>query len=317
MDLIIACGVAGLVLLGFLAIVMMREAQPAISRDVMRRLARPDASAAEDIMRASRRRGSGSSFLQSLYEIDLLQKLEERMWQAGLYFAVSDILLIIVLMFGAGLAAGEALWGALPFALAMGTALGALPILYIRFRRKRRLKAFVRQLPPALDLIKSSLEAGHSLMRGLQVVVDEFPDPIGSELRSVIEQSRLGLPLPRAMEEMLKRVPVEDLQLLVVAIKVQSEVGSSLAQIMGRLAEIVRTRQRLEQQVHALTAQSRMSGMVVGLLPAAILLAFSVIQPDYTHTLFYDPTGIKILKTAIVLDALAFISIRRLLRVKY
>jgi tight adherence protein B len=79
------------------------------------------------------------------------------------------------------------------------------------------------------------------------------------------------LPLPRAMEEMLKRVPMEDLQLLVVAIKVQSEVGSSLAQIIGRLSEIVRTRQRLEQQVHALTAQSRMSGMVVGLLPAAIL----------------------------------------------
>jgi tight adherence protein B len=141
-------------------------------------------------MRASRR-GDSSSFLTGLYEIDVLQRLEERMWQAGIYFAVSDILLIIVLMFGAGLAAGEALWGELPFALAMALGLGALPLVYIRIRRERRLKAFVRQLPPALDLIKSSLEAGHSLLRGLQVVVDEFPDPIGSEFRSVIEQSRL------------------------------------------------------------------------------------------------------------------------------
>jgi tight adherence protein B len=128
----------------------------------------------------------------------------------------------------------------------MALGLGALPLVHIRIRRERRLKAFVRQLPPAHDLIKSSLEAGHSLLRGLQVVVDEFPDPIGSEFRAVIEQSRLGLLLPRAMEEMLKRVPMEDLQLLVVAIKVQSEVGSSLAQIIGRLSEIVRTRQRLE-----------------------------------------------------------------------
>jgi tight adherence protein B len=107
------------------------------------------------------------------------------------------------------------------------------------------------------------------------------------------------------------------LRLLVVAVRVQAEVGSSLAMIIGRLSEIVRTRQRLLQQVKALTAQSKMSGIVVGFLPIVMLAAFSIIQPSYTHTLFYDPSGIKILKVAGVLDIMAFISIRKLLKVKY
>jgi tight adherence protein B len=192
-----------------------------------------------------------------------------------------------------------------------------LPVAYIRFRRARRLKNFVQQLPFALDLMKSSLEAGHSLNRGLQLTVQEFGDPLGSEFRTVLEQTRIGLPLPRALEDMIKRVPEDDLRLLVVAIKVQNEVGSSLAGIVGRLAEIVRTRQRLRLQIRALTAQSRMGGMIVGLLPAIVLGAFSLIQPGYAQTLFTDPTGIKILKFAIILDALAFIVIRRLLKLKF
>jgi tight adherence protein B len=220
-------------------------------------------------------------------------------------------------MFGAGVFAGQAFWGDGAISIAMGTGFSCLPLFYVRLRRQRRLKAFAKQLPFALDLLKSSLEAGHTLMRGLQVVVAEFADPLASEFRSALEQSRLGLPLPRALEEMLKRVPQDDLRLLVVAVRVQSEVGSSLAIILGRLSEIVRTRQRLQQQIKALTAQSKMSGIVVGFLPIVMLAAFSVIQPSYTHTLFYEPSGIRILKVAAVLDILAFLSIRKLLKVKY
>jgi tight adherence protein B len=173
------------------------------------------------------------------------------------------------------------------------------------------------QLPFALDLIKSSLEAGHSLMRGLQVLVQEFADPLGGEFRTMLEQTRLGMPLPRAFDDLLARVPEEDLRLLVVAVKVQSEVGSSLAQIVGRLSEIVRTRQRLQSQIRAMTAQSRMSGMIVGLLPIIVLFVFSLIQPSYTHVLFYSPTGIRVVKAAIILDAMAFFTIRRILRIDY
>ncbi len=315
-ELLIPAAAAGFVLLAC-ALLFMQRYRPRVTRSVMRRMSRPETDLAEDITKTDRQRLTGREFLSKLYRLDLLQKLEENLWQAGIYARIADVLLVILLMFTAGLFAGEAIWGEELLSIAMGAGMASLPILYIRLRRQRRIKAFARQLPYALDLIKSSLEAGHTLLRGLQVVVAEFADPISTEFRSAIEQSRLGLPLARALEEMLKRVPQEDLRLLVVAVRVQSEVGSSLAIIIGRLSEIVRTRQRLEQQIRALTAQSRMSGILVGFLPIVMLAAFSVIQPSYTNTLFYDPTGQEILKVACVLDILAFLSIRKILKVKY
>ena len=315
-DLLIPAAAAGFVLIAC-ALLFMRRNRPRVTRSVMRRMSRPNAIPADDITRTDRYHLTGREFLNRFYRLDLLQKLEENLWQAGIYARISDVLLVILLMFTAGLFAGEAIWGMELVSIAVGAAMASLPIVYIRVRRQRRLKAFAKQLPYALDLMKSSLEAGHTLLRGLQVVVGEFADPISTEFRSAIEQSRLGLPLPRALEEMLKRVPQDDLRLLVVAVRVQSEVGSSLAIIIGRLSEIVRTRQRLQQQIKALTAQSRMSGILVGFLPIVMLAAFSVIQPSYTNTLFYDPSGQKILEVACVLDALAFLSIRKLLKVKY
>lgn len=319
MDLVITAAAFLLVLVlgGF--VIARHQGRPWLGRNVMRRMAPPAAPSGDGILRTTGRRNkeAATRILASLMRINLLQRLEQMMWQAGIYVPVADILLVIVLLAGAGIIGGGAISNEPLLSLGLGLAMGALPLFYIRVRRQRRLKAFAVQLPYALDLIKSSIEAGHSLLRGFQVVVAEFGDPIGSEFRSVIEQSRLGLPLPRALEEMLERVPVEDLRLLVVAVRVQSEVGSSLAQIVGRLSEIVRTRQRIQQQIRALTAQSRMSGMVVGFLPIVMLAAFSVIQPAYVHTLFYDPSGRTILKIAAGLDIMAFVTIRKLLKVDF
>ena len=319
MDLVIT-GAAFLLVLVLGALVIARhQGRPSIGRDVMRRMVPPEAPSADGILRTGRRRNTEAAtrILAALLRINLLQRLEQMMWQAGLYMPVADVLLVIVLLTGAGIVGAGAISTDPLLSLGLGFGIGVLPLLYIRIRKQRRLKAFAAQLPYALDLIKSSIEAGHSLLRGFQVVVAEFSDPIGSEFRSVIEQSRLGLPLPRALEEMLDRVPVEDLRLLVVAVRVQSEVGSSLAQIIGRLSDIVRTRQRIQQQIRALTAQSRMSGMVVGFLPIVMLGAFSIIQPAYVHTLLYDPSGQTILKVAAGLDLMAFATIRKLLKVDF
>jgi tight adherence protein B len=283
---------------------------------VSKMMLRPDEGEVDvDITR--KRKDHQNAVAIVLRQINLLKNLEQTMWQAGIYWRVSDVLLIILLLFAAGYAGGEAFWGDFYFAMAAALALAALPIVYIRFRRKRRLKAFGTQLPFALDLIKGSLEAGHSLPRALQVLIGEFADPLAGEFRTVLEQTRIGLPLGRALEDMLQRVPEDDLKLLVVAVKVQTEIGSSLAAIIGRLSEIVRIRQRLRLQIKALTAQSRMGGLVVGLLPILVLCAFSLIQPGYTDSLFHDPTGQMILKAACVMDLMALFAIRRLLRVDY
>lgn len=316
MAILIASGVFTLVFVIILIGLTSRGTEVDQKQNLIRRMARPEGDEVDVDIRKSRRRDEGV-FLQLIYKLNLLRKLEESMWQAGVYMRVSEMCLIILLMFASGLSFGQVLWHDLEFASVLGIALGSVPILYIRFRRQRRLKAFVAQLPFALDLIKSSLEAGHSLNRGLQVVVQEFADPLGSEFRTVIEQTRIGLPLPRALEDLLKRVPEDDLRLLVVAVKVQTEVGSSLALIVGRLAEIVRTRQRLRLQIRALTAQSRMGGMIVGFLPIVVLGAFSLAQSGYASNLINDPTGFMILKIAAGLDICAFITIRWMLQLKY
>ncbi len=315
MDFLMASGIFALVFVGVLLFTSSRGSEVEQQREVARRLTRPDDEIEIDVMRKGR--PEEGTLLTGLYNLNLARKLEQAMWQAGMYMRVPDILLIIVLMFGAGLFGGNIFFGDMWFALGTALITGSLPLLYIQFRKQRRLKAFGAQLPFALDLIKSSLEAGHSLQRALQVLVSEFADPLGSEFRTVLEQNRIGLPLPRALEDMLKRVPEDDLRLLVVAVRVQTEVGSSLAQIVGRLSEIVRIRQRLRLQIKALTAQSRMGGMVVGCLPIVVLFLFSLVQPTYTDQLFHDPTGQKILKFAIGADIMALLTIRRLLRVNY
>jgi tight adherence protein B len=315
MDFLMASGIFALVFVGVLVFFSSRGTEVEQSREVARRLTRPADEIEINVLR--KQRPQEGALFGALYKLNLLRSLEESMWQAGMYMRVGDILLVIMLMFGAGLFGGNLFFHDMWFALATGLVMAIIPLLYIQFRKKRRLKAFASQLPFALDLIKSSLEAGHSLQRALQVLVGEFADPLGSEFRTVLEQNRIGLPLPRALEDMLKRVPEDDLRLLVVAVRVQTEVGSSLAQIVGRLSEIVRTRQRLRMQIRALTAQSRLGGMVVGCLPIVVLFLFSLIQPGYTDQLFHDPTGQKILKFAIGSDILALIAIRRLLRVNY
>jgi tight adherence protein B len=264
-----------------------------------------------------RSRSASGLFNGLLPRLDLMRRLEQYMWQAGMYQSAYRTLLLMGGLLAAGLGGGALVSGDPLISIGAGLGLCVTPLIYIRFKRTRRLKAFLIQLPYALDLIKSSLEAGHTLQRGMQVVEQEFAEPLGGEFRTVVEQARLGLPITHALADMLARVPEDDLRLFVVAVKVQSEVGSSLAQIIARLSEIVRTRQRLFSQIRALTAQSRMSGMVVGLLPVVVLAMFSIVQPSYAQMLFFDHTGQMILKMATGLDLGAFLLIRHILKVKF
>lgn len=320
MDLLISTGVFGLVLTLTLVITTGRRRGGADTYSLLQKVTKPQVEKDDDVLRHDPRRDhlQQQEVLGSLYHFKPLKLLEDNMCQAGLYLRMSEMLLIVVMMFGIGSALGTiVLKGGILSAAASGVAMATLPIAYTRFRRHRRLKAFSQQLPYALDLVKSSLEAGHSLLRGLQVLVDEFADPLGAEFRKVIEQARLGMPLPQAFDDLLRRVPEDDLRLLVVAVKVQSEVGSSLAEIISRLAEIVRTRQRLENQIRAMTAQARMSGLIVALLPIIVLTIFSMVQPNYTHVLFHTAFGIKIVKATIVLDTLGFLTIRKIIKIDY
>jgi tight adherence protein B len=309
-----------LTVLVLMIVAMRRQDYASQQQMILGRMARPSPELDEidiDITRDVRT-PERSMFSGLFSKLQLIQRLEESLWQAGLYVRASDMILLMLVL---GTAAGFAVavwtgWQTIQ-SVAAGVAIGASPLAYVAWRKRQRLKAFDKQLPEILDLLKSSLQAGHTLQRALQVTIDEFGEPASSELRIVLEQNRLGVPLARALEYMLQRMPDENLRFLVVAIKIQSDVGSSLAGISGQLARTIRDRQRLEMKVSALTAQPRLSALIGGLMPVLLLIALSFIAPEHNATLFHDPTGFKLVEIAAALEVLALITIARLTRVDY
>lgn len=202
-------------------------------------------------------------------------------------------------------------------AVGVGMAAAFIPLAYVRYRSNRRMLAFNAQVPYLLDLLKSALESGHALMRGLQMASTNLPEPIAGEVRIMLDQVQVGMTLPQALESLYERVPEEDIGLLVAAIRVQSSIGSSLAEIIEHVSRSARNRQRLESQIRTLTAQSRASAAIVSALPLIVLGIFTLIRPEYARPLFYHPLGIRMLELAIMLDVTALIIMRRIARVEY
>jgi tight adherence protein B len=194
------------------------------------------------------------------YFAEPLRPVERWLAQAGLDLSAPQFLVLTLLLGVAGLLL-TTLWLKGGIACLYGASLAVLPPLFVLVKRKRRLATFSLQLPFVADFLRSTLRAGHPLARGLQMAAENAPEPTATELRLAIEQMRYGASLPDALDSMFKRVPEESLGFFIAAVRVQAQVGSSLAEILDRIADAIRARQRLQQQIKALTAQARMSGI--------------------------------------------------------
>ena len=236
--------------------------------------------------------------------------------QAGLRVS-SSLFVLGMLAILMGVAFVVALWLDRIAAVGVGIAAAFIPLAWVRHRSNRRMRAFNAQVPYLLDLLKSALESGHALIRGLQMASTNLPEPIAGEVRIMLEQVQVGMTLPQALESLYERVPEEDIGLLVAAIRVQSTIGSSLAEIIEHVSRSARNRQRLESQIRTLTAQSRASAAIVSALPLIVLGIFTLIRPEYARPLFHHPLGIRMLELAVMLDVTALIIMRRFARVEY
>ncbi len=243
-----------------------------------------------------------------------MRELERWLAQAGVKVSAAKFLSLMLLTGAAGIFLAS-IWISPALALVYGGAAGALPVAYVHFERKKRLQTFSQQLPYVLDFLRSALSAGHTLIRGIQMATENAPEPIASELKLVVDQIQLGTSLADALDSMFRRAPEQSLGFLVAAIRVQMEVGSSISEIVDRVTDTIRERQRLQQEIMTLTAQARMSGMIVGALPFILLGFFTLIRPSYTYPLFHNPLGIRMLEAAIVLDGISLIIIRRMVQV--
>jgi tight adherence protein B len=196
-------------------------------------------------------------------------------------------------------------------------ALGLMaPTMYLKHRRYRRLAAFNHGLPDAIDLMSRALRAGHSLSSAIEILSEQSGAGVATEFNVVFRQQNFGLPLRDALLQMADRVPSKDLRFLVTAMLVQKETGGNLTEILDRTAHVIRERIRIGGEVRVRTAQGRLTGTILSLLPVLMLVLTSLINPEYAHILLHDPVGQKLLYIGAGLILAGIFFIRRIVDIQ-
>jgi tight adherence protein B len=260
---------------------------------------------------------AAGSWLQALVvRIPPLRGLEQMIEQAASTWTVPRFLFVSS---GIGLAFGLAaltLTGNLLLSIPIGALGGSLPLLLLRRKRTRRMYAFEEMLPETIDLLGRAIRAGHPLSAGLKMVADECTEPIQGEFRRTFEEQRFGMPLDDSLMAMSDRVGLVDVRILTTAILIQRNVGGNLAEILDNLSYTIRERFKIRRQLRVYTAQGRMSGYVLALLPIAMGCIFYMLNPAYITLLFTDPAGKLALVVAVVMQFIGFFWIRKIVDIE-
>lgn len=262
---------------------------------------------------------------QALQEVDrktVLERLTPEFMKVSKMFEQADVSIAPSLLFGFSLGMG-AVGGIISYIMVnvYVAPVGAimmftLPWLWLYWKRASRLKKFASQLPDAMELVARALRAGHSLAAGLHVVAEEMPDPIAKEFRRVYEEQNLGISLEEALDHMCERVPNLDLRFFVTSVNIQRQTGGDLAEILDRIGHVIRERFKILGQVKALTAEGRLSGIVLIAMPIGLFLMMLYMKPDYVRLLWTDPMGVKMSIGAVVLMIVGAISIKKIIDIK-
>lgn len=192
----------------------------------------------------------------------------------------------------------------------------AVPFLWLFWKRNSRMKKFASQLPDAMELVARALRAGHSLASGMHVVSEELPLPVSKEFGRVYEEQNLGIALEDAMKNMCNRVPNLDLRFFVTAVAIQRQTGGDLAEILDKIGYVIRERYKILGHVKALTAEGRLSGVVLIALPFGLFVLMLHMKPDYVAMLWTDPLGIQMAVFGLVMQVLGAICIKKIVDIK-
>jgi tight adherence protein B len=190
------------------------------------------------------------------------------------------------------------------------------PQMLLRRSIAHRKKLFTQQLPDALSIIANALRSGYSFLQAMDVVSREMPAPISKEFSLVLREARVNIPVEEALAHMVERVNSPDLDLVVTAVVIQRQVGGNLSEVLEKIGETVKDRVRLQGEVRTLTAQGRLSGWIVSLLPVVLALAEQAIMPGVLKPLFTHPLGIALLAMAVVMQFIGIITIRKMVNME-
>ncbi len=236
--------------------------------------------------------------------------------QSGVKVSLSGVFLIaaglaVLLAVVASIFAGSS------YALPAGAAVGfAVPFVFLKVKRTRRMRAFEEQFPEGLDLIARALKAGHAFVTGLKMIADEMPEPVGPEFRKTFDEQNFGLPLKDALDNLTHRVPHLDVRFFATAVLIQRETGGNLSEILENLAHVVRERFKILRQVRVHTAHGRFTGYVLLAMPAALCVALMFINPNHMGLLFKEPMGQMMLMGAVVMQIIGYLWIKQVIKIE-
>lgn len=206
--------------------------------------------------------------------------------------------------------------GTLVFPALLALPAAAAPFLYVLKKRQRRFNQFQEKLPDALDLMVSALRAGNSTMGALGIMAADAPEPIRREFRICFDEQSYGVDLRAAMQNLVNRVPLPDVRIITTAILIQKESGGNLAAVLEKTTQVIRDRFRLRDQVRVQSAQGRLTGWILSIMPSVLGVLLFLLDPKYIIVLFTRPVGHKLILIGAIMNVLGLLLIRKIIRIK-
>ncbi|MGD9145063.1 MAG: type II secretion system F family protein [Anaerolineae bacterium] len=236
--------------------------------------------------------------------------------RADLRLKVTEFLLLTALSVVLFFLLGYLLFDSLVMGLAAGVVGFFVPRIYVNVRKRRRLNAFNDQLGDTITLLANSLRSGFSIVQSMETVANQLPEPISAEFHRVTQEIGLGLHYEEALNNMLRRVPSDDLDLMITAINIQGRVGGNLAEILDTIGHTIRERVRIKGEIRVLTAQQMISGYILTALPVLLMLVLYLLNKEYIGRMFRDPCGWIMIGVSTIMIVVGFLIIRRIVDIE-
>ena len=314
------------IVLGFLAVVLFLEGAYLAWNSYRG----PEAKRMEKRLRAMSAGGEvkGSSLLKQrmlaqtptmdrmLLQIPRIHQLDRLLLQSGLRLSVAGFLGLTLLMIAVGLLLALLIGLPTLLVIVIGVAAGMLPLLYVTSAKHKRMLVIEQQLPDALDLMARAMLAGHAFTSGLKMVSEEVSDPVAGEFSIVFDEINYGISVQDALVNLATRVPSTDLRYFVISVVIQRETGGNLAELLNNISALIRARMKLMGAVRVLSAEGRLSALILTILPFALAGVIFLINSKFLSVLWTDPVGPKIVAGALVIMIFGMFWMWRVIKIR-
>jgi len=235
---------------------------------------------------------------------------------SALKVSAAELLVLSLVLGLIGLALPGLLGKAAALGAALGLALAVLPWWRVAHARQQRIERIERQFPQALDLMSRAMRAGHAFAAAVRMVAEELPEPLGQDFRILFDEMNYGVPAHTALARLAERVPLPDVSYFVVAVMIQRESGGNLAELLDKIAAIVRERLKLHGEVRTLSAEGRLSAIILTALPFGVAFVVNLVNPSFMAVLWTDPGGMRMVGAALFMMVLGMLWMRKIIRIR-